>query len=244
MAGPSPVLRPLTLAIGQLDDPAFVRVLLQSLALSALCFAAILAGALWGMSQVTMPAWLAWIAGITGTIGASLLAFWLFLPMAAALGTLFIETIAGAVERRHYPDMPPGNAASLAVQVWDGIAVGLKVLMFSVVALVLAVLLPGIGLVLAWAIAGYGIGRGLFVAVAMRRMSRVDAELLYRQHRGIVLAQGGLIALASYVPLMNLLIPLIGTAAMVHVLDHILSVSGALTVTNDLPSPVLYRLKR
>ena len=239
MAGPNPVLRPLTLAIGQLDDPAFVRVLLQSLALSALCFAAMLAGMLWGLSQATLlPAWLAWIAGITGTIGASLLAFWLFLPMAAALGTLFIETIAGAVERRHYPGLPAGDAAPLAVQVWDGIAVGLKVLAFSVVALVLALLLPGIGLLLAWAIAGYAIGRGLFVAVAMRRMSRLDAELLYRRHRGIVLAQGGLIALASYVPLMNLLIPLIGTAAMVHVLDH------ALTVTNDLSSPVLYRLKR
>ena len=239
MAGPNPVLRPLTLAIGQLDDPAFVRVLLQSLALSALCFAAMLAGMLWGVSQATLlPAWLAWIAGITGTIGASLLAFWLFLPMAAALGTLFIETIAGAVERQHYPGLPAGDAAPLAVQVWDGIAVGLKVLAFSVVALVLALLLPGIGLLLAWAIAGYAIGRGLFVAVAMRRMSRLDAELLYRRHRGIVLAQGGLIALASYVPLMNLLIPLIGTAAMVHVLDH------ALTVTNDLSSPVLYRLKR
>jgi CysZ protein len=239
MAGPNPVLRPLTLAIGQLDDPAFVRVLLQSLALSALCFAAILAGMLWVVSQATvLPAWLAWIAGITGTIGASLLAFWLFLPMAAALGTLFIETIAGAVERRHYPGMPPGDAASLAVQVWDGIAVGLRVLVFSVVALVLALLLPGIGLVLAWAVAAYAIGRGLFVAVAMRRMSRLDAELLYRRHRGIVLTQGGLIALASYVPLMNLLIPLIGTAAMVHVLDD------ALIATRDLPSPVLYRAKR
>jgi CysZ protein len=239
MAGPNPVLRPLTLAIGQLDDPAFVRVLLQSLALSALCFAAILAGMLWVVSQATvLPAWLAWIAGITGTIGASLLAFWLFLPMAAALGTLFIETIAGAVERRHYPGMPPGDAASLAVQVWDGIAVGLRVLVFSVVALVLALLLPGVGLVLAWAVAAYAIGRGLFVAVAMRRMSRLDAELLYRRHRGIVLTQGGLIALASYVPLMNLLIPLIGTAAMVHVLDD------ALIATRDLPSPVLYRAKR
>jgi CysZ protein len=69
-------------------------------------------------------------------------------------------------------------------------------------------------------------------------MSRLDAELLYRRHRGIVLTQGGLIALASYVPLMNLLIPLIGTAAMVHVLDD------ALIATRDLPSPVLYRAKR
>ncbi len=222
----SPVLRPLVLAVAQLDDRAFVRVLLQSLALSALGFAAILAGLLWAVHQTTMlPGWLAWIAGITGTIGAALLAFWLFLPMAAAIGTLFIEPIARAVERRHYPRLAPGEAAPLAAQIWDGLAVGLRILALSLIALLLALLLPGVGLVLAWAIGAYAIGRGLFVAVAMRRMPRPQAETLYRRHRGVILAQGGLIALASYVPLLNLLIPVIGTAAMVHVLDHALTVT-------------------
>ena len=47
--------------------------------------------------------------------------------------------------------------------------------------------------------------------------------MLYRHHRSVILVQGGLIALASYVPVMNLFIPLIGTAAMVHVLDYILT---------------------
>jgi CysZ protein len=220
------VLRPIALAVAQLDDRAFLLVLLQSILLSALCFAALLAGMLWALHQATaLPGWLAWIAGITGTVGASLLAFWLFLPVAAAIGTLFIETIARAVERRHYPALPPGEAAPLAVQIWDGIAVGLKILALYLLALVLAILLPGIGLVLAWAIGAYAIGRGLFVAVAMRRMPRPQAEILYRRHRGIILAQGGLIALASYVPLLNLLIPLVGTAAMVHVLDHALTVT-------------------
>lgn len=220
------VLRPLVLAIAQLDDRAFLRVLLQSIVLSALCFAALLAGLLWGVHRATaLPGWLGWIVDIAGTVGASLLAFWLFLPIAAAIGTLFIETIARAVERRYYPALAPGEAAPLAVQVWDGIAVGLKILGLYLLALILAILLPGVGLVLAWAIGAFAIGRGLFVAVAMRRMPRPQAELLYRRHRSIILVQGGLMALASSVPLLNLLIPLIGTAAMVHVLDHALSVT-------------------
>ena len=220
----SSVFRPLALAVGQLDDRAFRMVLLQSLALSALGFAAILAGILWAVHETTLlPGWLAWIAGITGTVGGSLLTFWLFLPMAAAIGTLFIETIARAVERRYYLDLPPGEPAPLAAQIWDGIAVGLKILALTLLSLVLAIVLPGVGLVLAWAIGAYAIGRGLFVAVAMRRMPRVQAETLYRRNRGIILVQGGLIAFASYVPLLNLLIPLIGTAAMVHVLDHALN---------------------
>ena len=222
------VLRPLARAVGQLGDRVFVWVLLQSLALSALSFAAILAGMIWAVHHTAnLSGWLAWVIDLAGTIGASLLAFWLFLPVAAAIGACFIETIARAVERRHYPELPPGEAAPLAAQIWDGIVVGLKILGMNLVALVLAILLPGVGLILAWAIGAYAIGRGLFVAVAMRRMPRLQAEVLYRHHRSVILVQGGLIALASYVPVMNLFIPLIGTAAMVHVLDYILTVRRA-----------------
>jgi CysZ protein len=97
------------------------------------------------------------------------------------------------------------------------------VLALNAIALVLAILLPGIGLALGWIIAAYAIGRGLFVAVAMRRMPRAAAESLYRSQRGVVLLNGAILAAAAYVPIINLLIPVIGTAAMVHVLDIALS---------------------
>ena len=54
----------------------------------------------------------------------------------------------------------------------------------------------------------------------MRRMPRPAAEALSRRVRPAVLVQGCILALAGYVPLLNLLIPVIGTAAMVHVLDR------------------------
>jgi uncharacterized protein involved in cysteine biosynthesis len=97
-----------------------------------------------------------------------------------------------------------------------------------VAALVLALLIPGVGLVLAWAIGAFAIGRGLFVAVAMRRMDRPEAEALYRRERSVVLAQGGIMALACYLPLLNLLLPVIGTAAMVHLLDRAMAGNGSL----------------
>jgi CysZ protein len=101
----------------------------------------------------------------------------------------------------------------------------LRILLLNLLALVAALLLPGIGLILAWLIGGYAIGRGLFAAVAMRRMPRMAAEALYRKARAAVLVQGCLMALASYVPLLNLLIPVVGTAAMVHVLDWAMTAS-------------------
>jgi CysZ protein len=215
------LLTPLGRAISQLDDRAFLGVLLQSVMFAALCFVALHLLTFWLVHNVfELRGWLAWGADIVGTIGASFLALWLFIPIAVLIGTLYIERIARAVERRWYPYLRPAEGASLAIQAWDGLAVGARILALNVIALVLALLIPGVGLLAAWAIAAFAIGRGLFVAVAMRRMPRPVAEALYRRHRGVVLAQGGIMALAGYIPVLNLLIPVIGTAAMVHVLDR------------------------
>lgn len=216
---------PLARAIGQLDDRVFLGVVLQSLLWSVACFVGLHFGAVWVVHWLLD--WhgpLAWVADILGSVGASLLAMWLFLPLAAVIGTLYFDRIAGAVERRFYPWLPPPKGAPLFEQLWDGAALGLRILLLQLLALVLALIVPGIGLVSGWGIAAYAIGRGLFVAVAMRRMQRAQAEMLYRRTRPAVLAQGAAMALASAVPLLNLLVPVIGTAAMVHVLDAAISV--------------------
>jgi CysZ protein len=211
---------PLARALAQLDDRAFLGVVARSVAWSAGCFILLHLATIWAVHHLLdLHGWIGWAADLVGGIGASLLALWLFLPVAAAIGTLYIDRIARAVERRYYPSLPPPRGASIAAQLWDAVSVGARILLLSVLALVLALIIPGIGLVLAWIIGGYAIGRGLFAAVAMRRMPRAAAEALYRRARPVVLAQGCVLALAGYVPILNLLIPVVGAAAMVHVLD-------------------------
>jgi CysZ protein len=220
----SRLLQPIIRAIGQLDDPVFRGVVWRSLAWATACFAGLCTGGVWGVHQLlALHGWLAWTADVLGSIGVALLAFWLFLPVAAGIGMLFCDRIASAVERRFYPWLPQAESASILEQAWDGISVAMNVLALSIAGLILAFIVPGLGFVLGWVIASYGIGRGLFVAVAMRRMSRSVAESIYLQYRGIVLAQGGVLALAAYIPILNLLIPVIGTAAMVHILDMALA---------------------
>jgi CysZ protein len=214
------VFTPIIRAVTQMDDPVFRGVLLRSIAWSIACFALLHVAVVWGIHRaLALHGMLAWGADALGSIGASLLALWLFLPVAAAIGIMYLDRIAASVERRFWPWLPPPDGASLLEQAWDGLAVAFKVLALNIVALILTFTLPGIGLLLGWMIAAYAIGRGLFVAVAMRRMPRVMAESLYRAWRSVILAQGGLLALAAYIPIMNLLIPIIGVAAMVHVLD-------------------------
>jgi CysZ protein len=218
------VFLPISLAIGQLNDPVFRGVLLRCLAWSVGCLAALYAGAIWAVHHLlALHGWLAWAVDILGSVAASLLAFWLFLPVAVGIGTLYFDRIARAVEQRYYPWLLQPESAPVLEQVWDSVAVALKVLALNVIALILALILPGVGFALGWLIAAYAIGRGLFVAVAMRRMPRTAAESLYRQSRGIVLTQGAVLAMSAYVPVANLLLPIIGTAAMVHILDMALS---------------------
>jgi CysZ protein len=228
------LLLPLVRALSQLSDPAFFGVVWRSVLFSALFFALILAGTIGAVHHfVTAGGILAWALDALGSIAAAVLAMWLFLPVAAIIGTLYFERIARAVERRFYPALPPAQPAPVSQQLWDGIAIGLRVLGLNVLALLLTVFLPGIGLPIGWAIASWAIGRGLFVAVAMRRLNRRDAEALYRAVRPIALAQGGAMAAAAYFPLLNLLIPVVGTAAMVHVLDFALTRGGAEPVGSE-----------
>jgi CysZ protein len=224
------VLTPMARAIAQLGDRAFLDVLLRCLAWSAICFIALHVLAVWLVQHVLQ--WhgpMGWAGDLLATVGATLLTLWLFLPLAAAISTFYLSRIAAAVERRYYPFLPPAQGASIAAQAWDGAVLCARILSFSVVSFALVLILPGAGIVLAWAIAAYALGRGLFVAVSMRRMPRSAADALYRRFRWQVLAQGGLMAAAACLPVVNLLIPLLGTAAMVHVLDDALSQAGGFT---------------
>lgn len=214
---------PLARAIAQLDDPVFLGVLVRSLLWSAACFIALHFAVVQAVHHLLdLHGWLGWGADIAGGIGASILALWLFLPVAVVISTFYIDRVAAAVERRHYPLLPPARGAPLPVQLWDGLGIAARILLLNVLALIAALILPGVGLILAWIIGGYAIGRGLFAAVAMRRMPRPAATVLYRRARPMVLVHGCVLALIGYVPLLNLLIPVVGTAVMVHLLDQAL----------------------
>ena len=58
------------------------------------------------------------------------------------------------------------------------------------------------------------------MAVALRRCDRPVALALYTRRRWAVWMQGGLVAAAGLVPGLNLVAPVLGLAAMVHVLGR------------------------
>jgi CysZ protein len=214
------MLQPLFRAVSQLNDPAFLGVVWRSLAMSLVAFLALLAGSVWLVEDwVGQGGWLGWLLGLAGGLGVLALAVWLFVPVALLIATLYVDRIAAAVERRFYPGLPRPIGAPMAEQAWDGAVLGAQVLVLEILSLIASVLLPGVGLILGWVITGWAIGRGLFVSVAMRRMSRPEALDVYARRRLAVVVPGIGLALASTFPPLNLLVPVVGIAAMVHVFN-------------------------
>jgi len=210
---------PIFRAFDQIGDPAMLGVLLRSLLASAACFALLCGGSVYELHHaLAAHGWIAWLAGILGGAAALAAGVWLFLPVAVIIASAFMEKVCRAVERSWYPELAAPAGARFAAQIRDGVVVGGIVLGLNLMSLVLALMIPGIGLLLGWAITAWALGRGLFVAVAMRRMSREDAALLYLRHRADILLNGAVLTLIGTVPLANLLLPVLAPACMVHVL--------------------------
>ena len=177
-------LDPALRALSQCDEPAFLGAILRSVAWTAGLFVIVAGGLGYAIAlALSDQGWLAWLGPVFGLLVGIIAAMFLFTPVAAAVASLFVDRIADAVEARHYPWLPPARPAPLAQQVWDGLALGCRVLAMQLLALLLAVFIPGVGVILGLLIGAWAIGRGLFVAVAMRRMQRAAAMAAYRRAR-------------------------------------------------------------
>ena len=203
-------------AIGQLTDPRILRVLGWCVLLGVACVLVVWLGVGWLLATPLFEtAWLETVVdwlGVFATIGLT----WLLFPLlVSAFVGLFLEPIANAVEARHYPDLPPAPGLSF----WAGLGASLRFLLVAVVVnvLLLFLLLFPIAYPVGYLLAnGYLVAREYFELVAFRRMSIATARSLRRRHGTELIVLGIGTALLYFVPLANLLAPVIATAAMVH----------------------------
>jgi uncharacterized protein involved in cysteine biosynthesis len=215
------MLASLLLALRQLGDPAFAGTLAKGFLGTLLAFLALAGLTAWGVGDAAGGT--GWLAGAAAALGGLLvigLAVWLFVPVMLAVTGLFLDPVAAAVERRHYPALPPPRGARLAAQIRFNLVLALKAGMLSLAALPVALLLPPLGAILLWLISAVALGHGLFEGVAQRRMAVPAARALRRRREGAVLALGAVFGGMALVPGLNLLVPVLGTAAMTHLLHR------------------------
>jgi len=213
-------------AMEQLPDPAFRRVLLQSVGLTLLAYLVTGFGAAYGVHQlphVNFPyvdTLLAFGSGIAIT-----LALIFFFPTVASLFVgLFLDDVAEAVERRYYPDQPPGRMLSFGPAMLYSLRFALLVIVLNLLALpfyLLTFWFPPFNIVLFYSLNGYILGREYFELVAMRHLPVLAARRLRKSIRGRVFLSGVAISFLLTLPVVNLLVPLLATAAMVHIFQGV-----------------------
>lgn len=204
-------------AIAQLGDPRITRLLGFSVLIGIGCFVAAWTGVGFLLTQTSVFE-LGWLETALDVLGglATLVLTWLLFPLVlSACVCLFLDSVAAAVEARHFPELPraPG------LPWWQSLLAGLRLLAVVIVlnVLLLALLfvppLYAVGYVL---VNGVLVGREYFELVALRRCEPAAARELRRRHRTEVLLMGIVVTAMLTVPVLNLIAPVIGTAAMVH----------------------------
>jgi len=227
----------LSLAFRQIGDPAFRRVFGLSVAAALVVFLILWAVAWWGLawSGEALSQWLLedgsggfwtgifeWLFGAAGIFSVLIASFFLFPAVMVLAMSFLLEDVAAAVERRHYPNLPPARAqpigeAVLGALAFVGVTVALNVLFLPIYLLLLFV--PPLNLFVFYLLNGYLLGREYFELVAVRRLDAAGAKRMRRSHRGRVLLAGAVIAFLLTLPLLNLLMPIVATGFMLHVFE-------------------------
>jgi len=199
-----------------IDDPAFRRVLLASIALSLLLALGLGALGGWGLANLPpMPwAWADWLVKFLGGLGLIFGLFFIMIPLSRLVAGFFADHVADAVEARYYPGLRARRRTVLedlgAGLRFLGVSLGLNLLALPVY------LIPVLNLFVFFLLNGYLLGREYFELAALRHHPAREVRAMQRRNSGRILVGGMLIAAALSVPVANFAVPLLATALMVH----------------------------
>lgn len=204
-------------AFAQLSDPAMRRFVWIGLGAALAVFAALWLslGGLLASTALFETWWLEWLADWLGGTVVLVLTWLLFPGVVGVVIGLLLDGVASAVEARHYPGAPP----AMGLGVGAGLLVTLKflaaIVVLNLVLLVFLLTSPLFPFVF-YGVNGYLLGREYFELVALRRVGPAEARAMRRARRGPMILAGVVAAVLLTVPVVNLLTPIVATAAMVH----------------------------
>jgi CysZ protein len=208
----------ITMAIGQLGDPAFRSVMLKALALTVVIFFLLGVGATSAFSSYVPNFQWDWvntaISALTG-LGFVVGGFFLFPLVISALIGLFLDDISDAVEEKHYPHDEKARDIPIMSSVWDAIKFLAVIIVCNIVVLPLY-FIPVINLFVYYILNGYLISREYFQMVAIRHHEIEDVTRLRKAKSAELFLMGVLVAFCLTIPIVNLITPIVATAAMVH----------------------------
>jgi CysZ protein len=216
------MIRAFELAVRQLGDPKLRGVIWQSLLLSLVLQVAIGALAWWALQSFATFEW-RWLNDAIRWLGGGAVVFLALLLFPASFGiviSIFMERIADIVESEHYPELGPAEGIPIWTGIWSGVLFLFTLIALNLVMLpfyLLALFIAGLGAVLFYGINGWLTGREYYEQVALRRLGPADVKAWRKANSGVLWLTGIAIVFFGTIPVLNLIVPVLGMAAMVHV---------------------------
>lgn len=207
-------------AVQQLGDPSIRKYILMSLFSAILTFIVLWSavGYLLTETAVSDIGWVESTVDVLGGLATLVLTWFLFPATVSAVISLFLDQVADCVEKRHYPGLEKTDGAPVGEQVvltikFLAILIGLNILLLPF--LFLGPIFPFVF----YGVNGYLLGREYFEMVAARRMPGEAVTRLRKARQGRLLLVGAGIAFLLTIPIVNLLMPVVATATMVHLFE-------------------------
>lgn len=214
----------------------FLKMLLLSLLATGAGYAIFFYGIVWALNSTIFVTigWLEWVLDWLAGIGTGILAWLLFPAILPVIASLFLEQIAGSIEKREY-----GMAETPSLPFWPELMSSLSfagfVLFINLILLpfyLFPVLIP----FLYYPVNAYLVGREFFETCAARHMGRREARELRKSYRFAVMLAGGALVGITNIPIANLFAPFLGVAIMVH-LFLLLKPEAAVKASDAPPTP-------
>ncbi|HLA21470.1 MAG TPA: sulfate transporter family protein [Pseudolabrys sp.] len=213
--------RPLRRVLFKAVGLALLLIVIVGIALNRLFAALAASGASWaeqtsGLAPHAAWATLAWVLSIMASLGIVTGALFLMPAVAAFVGSFFVDEVAEAVERQHYPAEPAGRALPFLRALFEGVMFTSLALLVYLCALPF-VLFAGLGVVILFLANSYLLGREYFELAAMRFRPPGEAKAMRKRNAIYIFLAGLVIALFVSIPVLNLATPIFAMAYMVHI---------------------------
>ncbi len=203
-------------AFGETFSPPLRKILLKSLGLAFLLLI-VLGMVLQGVTThlVTLPQPFDTALAVFSALVLIASAVYLMPPITSLVASLFFDEIAEQVERRNFPNDPPGRALPITTSTLLSLRFFGLVLLVNICALLLLII-PGVNIGVFFIANAYLLSREFFELSAMRFRPIAEARALRKENALRVFLAGLIIACVVFVPILNLITPVFATAFMVH----------------------------
>ena len=213
-------------AVATMFGRDFVGLLVWVLVLSVLLFAGLIAGLEYAIVHLPVAAWLKTVLEVAAPIAVLIMVFALGAPVAALVGSLFLDRIAAKVDARFYPADPKAPGTPWIGGTGERLKFILLAVLINGAALALDAEIPLVPEVVALFLNGWLLGREFFELAALRHLSRPQSDALRRRHAGKIYGGGLLIALLTVIPGIDLVAPFFGAALMAHLFKRVSHLEG------------------